>query len=72
VACTSARFGDPESWRARAELVRSRGTTAIGEFAVGRWFTPGFRDRRPDLVEHHKAMLLATPSEGYAACCDAL
>ena len=31
-----------------------------------------FREREPDITARMKAMLLATPVEGYLACCEAL
>jgi 3-oxoadipate enol-lactonase len=39
---------------------------------VERWFTPGFRERAPETVARAVAMLLATPAEGYAGCCEAI
>jgi 3-oxoadipate enol-lactonase len=72
IACASARFGEPGPWRERAALVRAGGLNAIEDFALRRWFTPGFRAREPGIVARYRAMLLATPPEGYAACCDAL
>jgi 3-oxoadipate enol-lactonase len=72
LACTSARFGDPAVWLERAAAVRSDGIRAIADTVVGRWFTAAFAARRPDLVDRFRAMLLATPADGYAACCEAL
>jgi 3-oxoadipate enol-lactonase/4-carboxymuconolactone decarboxylase len=69
LACTSARFGDPEVWRERADGVRRDGMEAVTEASLGRWFTPS---ASPEAVERFRRMLLATPAEGYAACCDAL
>jgi len=70
LACTSARFGDPEIWRERAEGVRGEeGMRAVTEASLGRWFTAA---AAPEDVERLRRMLLATPPEGYAACCDAL
>ena len=69
LAFTSARFGDPDLWRERAEAVRRVGMEAVTEAALGRWFTPA---APPDTVDRFRQMLLATPAEGYAACCDAL
>jgi 3-oxoadipate enol-lactonase len=36
---------------------------------IGRWFTPAFAAARPDVVAATRAELVATPAEGYAACC---
>jgi 3-oxoadipate enol-lactonase len=69
---TSALLGPPEGWAERAALVRSAGMEAVADAVIGRWFTPGFAADRPDVVAAIRADLLATPAEGYAACCDAL
>jgi 3-oxoadipate enol-lactonase len=39
---------------------------------VGRWFTPAFAERHPDVVGRLREGLLAVPPEGYAGCCEAL
>lgn len=65
LACTSARFGEPDAWRERAGLVRDEGLEAIVDAVLARWFTThppdGFRE-----------MFLSTDRESYARCCDAL
>lgn len=72
VCFSSACFGGREAWLGRAGLVRADGTDAVAEAAVGRWFTAEFAARRPDVVTAMRAMIAATPAEGYAACCEAL
>src|SRR5438132_13999099 len=72
VCCSAARMPRPDDYPARAGLVRQQGMTAIADGVIGRWFTPAFVARRPDVVARIKALLLATPSEGYAATCEAL
>jgi 3-oxoadipate enol-lactonase len=72
VACSSARFGPPQGWLERAVTVRSEGVSAISETGIGRWFTTDFARREPDLVDHYRKMLEATPPEGYAGCCEAI
>jgi 3-oxoadipate enol-lactonase len=69
LACTSARFGEPRFWRERAALVRKQGLTPIADGIVARWFIPG---ERAEVVEQFRRMLVETPREAYAACCDAL
>jgi 3-oxoadipate enol-lactonase len=65
VACfTSAWFGPPDPWLARAEAVRAEGVAAVSEGVLGRWFTDGVD---PDLRARMKKMLEATPADGYAA-----
>lgn len=69
LCCTSARPGSPESWAHRAATVRAEGTAAIADLVVSRWLTPECARRRPDLAARLRAMLAATPAEGYASCC---
>lgn len=70
LCCTSARFGTPEPWFERAALVRAEGTGAVADAVVGRWFTPGYAGRHPDVVARMRDMIASTPAEGYAACCE--
>ena len=62
----------PSLWAERAELVRAQGTGTVADGAVARWFTPGFRERRPEVVRRYRDMVAATTGEGYARCCEAL
>jgi 3-oxoadipate enol-lactonase len=52
--------------------VRERGLEAIADSVVERWFTAGFRSDHPESADRFRRMLVATPPEGYAACCDAI
>jgi 3-oxoadipate enol-lactonase len=72
VFCAAARMPRPNDYAERAKLVRAQGMDAIADRVIGRWFTPAFLTRRPDAVAGIKALLLATPPEGYAATCEAL
>jgi 3-oxoadipate enol-lactonase len=72
LACTSARFGEPQQWLDRAAVVRQDGLEPIADSVVGRWFTPAFAAVDPETVGHFRALLLSTPPEGYAGCCEAL
>jgi 3-oxoadipate enol-lactonase len=67
LACTSPRFGTRESWLERAQTVRAGGIEAIADATIDRWLRPG-HPRRDEV----RALLLATPPEGYARCCEAL
>lgn len=71
VCCSGAKLGEPASWHERAALVRVGGVEAVAETVVGRWFTPEYADREPEVVADTLAMLRACPKEGYAAACDA-
>ena len=65
LACTSARFGDPQQWLDRAATVRSEGLHAIVDAVLARWFV-GPPERR------WREMFLSVDPEGYARCCEAL
>jgi len=72
LANTAAKFGTPEDWTARIELVRRAGIQALLPGALDRWFTADFQAAKPDVIACIRAMLLSTPPEGYIACCWAL
>ena len=67
LACTAARFGEPEAWHERAATVREHGLEAIADAVLARWFTPGFDD-----AAAYRDMFLSVDAEGYARCCEAL
>jgi 3-oxoadipate enol-lactonase len=69
LACTSARFGEPGPWLERAAVVRDQGLEPIADGIVARWFTPA---ARPEVVARFRQMLVDTPRDDYAACCEAL
>jgi 3-oxoadipate enol-lactonase len=72
LCCTAAKFGTPDGWVERAQLVREQGLEAIVDAVLERWFTPKLREEQPELVAEFRRTFLGTPREGYAACCDAL
>lgn len=69
---TFALTAAPASWVERAAIVRKGGVEAFVDTILERWFTPGFASARPEMFASTRAMLLSTPREGYAACCDAI
>lgn len=65
LACfTSAYFGPPDPWLERAATVRAEGVEAVADGVLGRWLT---EEVDPDLRARMRAMIVATPPEGYAA-----
>ena len=72
LGCTSARFGEPDGWLDRAAIVRDKGLEAIADTVLERWFTPRFARERPEVPARFRELLLTTPREGYAGCCEAL
>jgi 3-oxoadipate enol-lactonase/4-carboxymuconolactone decarboxylase len=71
LCCTAARFA-PDVYDSRARTVREHGVAEIADDVLERWFTPAFRASQHDVVEWARRMLLDTPAEGYAGCCEAV
>jgi 3-oxoadipate enol-lactonase len=72
LCCTTPHMPPPGFWQERADTVRAQGVEPIADAVVEGWFTPGFRDRRPETVRRFRTMLAETPAEGYARCCEAI
>jgi len=69
LACTTAGPVPWDLWTERAAAVRAGGTGTMVESGLERWLTP---DAPAATRERLRAMLGATPPEGYAACCEAI
>ena len=67
---TALSIPPPETWHERAATVRVHGTEAVADAVLARWVTEGFRDQPG--AAGLRTMLLRTPAEGYAACCEAI
>lgn len=72
LANTAARIGSREIWEQRIADVRTRGLRAIADAAPGRWFTPAFRESRPDIVLDLQSMLCSLDPDGYVGCAGVL
>ena len=72
LCCTAAHLPPAANWHDRAATVRADGMAAVADAVVERWLTPAFADASPKLVETLREMVLATPAEGYAGCCEAI
>jgi 3-oxoadipate enol-lactonase len=72
LCCTVPHFPPPELWDERADTVRAHGMEPLVESTLERWLPPDIRSSRPDLEEHLRSMIAATPPEGYAGCCNAV
>ncbi len=70
--CTSAYLPPASGWMARAEAVRAAGMASISAASIGRWFTPSFVRREPDVTARFAADLERTDVTGYAGCCAAI
>ncbi len=69
---TAAQVLSREEWGERAATVREQGVVSLADATIERWFSPSFRDAEPELIEDIRSTLVATPSEGYAGCCEAI
>jgi 3-oxoadipate enol-lactonase len=72
LANTAARIGSLEMWTERIAFVRQQGMATLADMTMPRWFTEDFRARDPQTVEQFRAMVAASPREGYLSCCAAL
>jgi 3-oxoadipate enol-lactonase len=72
LANTAARIGTSESWSARIREVRAAGMDVAADEAMPRWFSAGFRDRRPDVVERFREMARSCMLDSYLGACAAL
>jgi len=68
---TTAWYGDDamEKWGKRADIAVREGMAALTEFQFDRWFSPAFRERRPDIVQASLDVFLRNDTAAYAASC---
>jgi len=69
---TAAHIAPVDLWNGRIDQVCAGGMEAIVESVLARWFTPAFLARSPDIAASVRQMVLATPADGYIACCAAI
>lgn len=75
VLCDTTSRVPPDArpmWDERIRTARTQGMEPHVEPTIGRWFTPPFRERRPDVVDPVRAMIRATNPRGYIGCCQAI
>jgi 3-oxoadipate enol-lactonase len=72
LCCTAAKIGAPELWAERITSVEDGGIEPIADNVLQRWFTPLFRETRPDEVTGWRNMLARTPDHGYVGTCAAI
>ncbi len=74
LVATSRTFADPVrlAIRDRAAMTRADGMAAIAASHLERWFTPGFRERRPDVLDRLFKILLRQDAELHASLWDAI
>ena len=69
LCCTAPIQPPREQWLERAATVRAHGVSAVADAVLARWYTSG---ASRSLQEAFRKMLVETPAEGYAGCCEAL
>ncbi len=66
---TLCTFPEPvrDALRERARVARTEGMAKIAQLSNQRWFTPAFRERRPDMLDRATRSLLSQDPEFHAA-----
>ena len=72
LANTACYYPDPTNWLNRIKAVKEGGLAAVADTVIAAWLTADFREREPQITANLKAMLIASPVQGYLACCEAL
>lgn len=68
----SPRFGTADAWRQRGVVVRTNGLDPIARSTPERWFTEGFVEAQPAIVEWAVQMVRTTDPGCYIAACEVL
>jgi 3-oxoadipate enol-lactonase/4-carboxymuconolactone decarboxylase len=69
---SSPRYDTPDSWRQRGVVIRTNGLDPIARTTPERWFTTGFAQAQPAIVEWAVQMVRTTDPGCYIAACEAL
>lgn len=72
LCCTAPRMGDAAMWAARIETARTKGLETMADPVMERWFSPDFRQHRPDELAGWRNLFLRTNPLGYANTCATL
>jgi 3-oxoadipate enol-lactonase/4-carboxymuconolactone decarboxylase len=72
IACGTAHWPPKQAWYERIEKVAAEGPAALLDTLLGRWFSPGVIQARPELQDAVRGMLEVASADGYAGCCAAL
>jgi len=67
---TACYYPDPTNWPNRIKAAKEGGIAAIADTVIAGWLTADFQEREPLITANMKAMLLASPVQGYLACCE--
>ena len=68
---TTAWYGPdaPGAWAGRAQKALDGGMAALVDFQKTRWFSDGFREKNPEIVEGAIKVFLANDAQAYGATC---
>lgn len=70
---TATHYADKTMWHTRMDAVGKAGSVAaIADMVINAWLTKDFQTAHPDVTAHMKEMMIATPVDGYLACCAAV
>jgi 3-oxoadipate enol-lactonase len=70
---TTAHYPDKTMWHNRMDAVSKAGSVAaIADMVINAWLTKEFQAAHPDVTARMKEMMIATPADGYLACCAAV
>ena len=72
VLCDTSSYVPAEVWDSRMAVARREGMEGVARASIERWFTPAFRDARPDVVAKFHDMIVNTELPGYIGCASAL
>jgi len=72
LANTTAYMGPASLWDGRIALARQGGMAAVAGPTLARWFPAPFHAAAPGTIAAMRAAILATPVDGYVACCAAI
>lgn len=74
VANSGARYPEAAraTWSQRIASVEAQGLAAVADATMERWFTAGFRARRPEVVDRFRHTVLEADPAGYVASCAAV
>ena len=67
---TAAKIGNPKLWQDRIDAVQTQGMEGLADGVMQRWFGRSFYGS--DAMAPWRAMLVATPKQGYTGVCAAI
>jgi 3-oxoadipate enol-lactonase len=72
ISNTVPYYAVKDTWNDRIKIIRDKGLAPIVDANLERWFSKEFRERAPQAIARMRDMFLATPVDGYVACCEAI